>query len=62
MQHTGNLYAQWTREDSLWIQNIVSGKEELRLKPCQANVAKPIIANTQTPGKRMATTNIQFIN
>lgn len=31
LQNTGILYAQWTKEDSLWLDNVLSGKEQLRL-------------------------------
>jgi len=30
---TGYLYAQWTEKDSIWLQHILSGKEEIRLNP-----------------------------
>lgn len=30
---TGNLYAQWTEKDSVWLEDILSGKEQLRLNP-----------------------------
>jgi len=29
----GRLYAQWTEADSVWLQGVISGKTELRLKP-----------------------------
>ena len=31
--YTGLVYAQWTEADSLWLQRILSGKEELKLNP-----------------------------
>jgi hypothetical protein len=30
---TGNLYAQWTEKDSVWLKDVLSGKEQLRLNP-----------------------------
>jgi hypothetical protein len=32
-QYTETLYSQWTKEDSIWLQDVLSGKEELRLNP-----------------------------
>ncbi|MDL2255710.1 DUF4858 domain-containing protein [Parabacteroides sp. OttesenSCG-928-K15] len=30
---TGNLWAQWTPKDSLWLNDVLSGKDTLRLNP-----------------------------
>jgi hypothetical protein len=32
-QQSEALYAQWTKEDSVWLKDVLSGKKELRLKP-----------------------------
>lgn len=33
IHNSATLYAQWTEEDSVWLNNVLSGKEELRLNP-----------------------------
>ncbi|MDR1203362.1 MAG: DUF4858 domain-containing protein [Tannerellaceae bacterium] len=33
VHQTGSLYAQWTKKDSVWLEDILSGKEQLRLNP-----------------------------
>lgn len=33
LHNSANLYAQWTKEDSVWLNKVLSGKEELRLNP-----------------------------
>jgi hypothetical protein len=33
LQHTETLYAQWTEQDSIWLQDVLSGKKDLQLKP-----------------------------
>ena len=33
LQHAGICFAQWTEKDSLWLENILSGKEKLELAP-----------------------------
>jgi hypothetical protein len=30
---TGDLYAQWTKEDSVWLDGVLSGKETIKLRP-----------------------------
>ncbi|MCD7938231.1 MAG: DUF4858 domain-containing protein [Tannerellaceae bacterium] len=30
---TGSLSAQWTEKDSIWLKNVLDGKEEIRLHP-----------------------------
>ncbi|MDR1344665.1 MAG: DUF4858 domain-containing protein [Tannerellaceae bacterium] len=30
-QYAESVYSQWTREDSVWLQDVLSGKKELRL-------------------------------
>ncbi|MDR2232196.1 MAG: DUF4858 domain-containing protein [Tannerella sp.] len=30
---SGRLYAQWTAADSVWLQEVISGKTEIRLNP-----------------------------
>lgn len=30
---SGNLFAQWSKQDSVWLQGILSGNEEIKLKP-----------------------------
>jgi hypothetical protein len=33
IHQTGSLYAQWTEKDSVWLENILSGKETIKLNP-----------------------------
>ncbi len=33
LQNTVTLYAQWTKEDSVWLENVKSGKEQIQLNP-----------------------------
>lgn len=30
---SGTMYAQWTEKDSLWLKDVLSGKEQIRLNP-----------------------------
>jgi hypothetical protein len=33
VHQTGSLYAQWTEKDSVWLKDVLSGKEQLQLNP-----------------------------
>ncbi len=33
MHSTGTLYAQWTKKDSLWLEDVLSGKQKIQLNP-----------------------------
>ncbi len=33
IQQTGTLYAQWTKKDSVWLEDVLSGKEQIQLNP-----------------------------
>ncbi len=33
IHNTSLLYAQWTEKDSLWLQDVLSGKEQIKLNP-----------------------------
>jgi hypothetical protein len=56
VHQTGSLYAQWTEKDSIWLDNVLSGKETLKLNP---DVLKAIESGTllntdkQSPSKQM---------
>ncbi|MCC8133386.1 MAG: hypothetical protein LIP04_07255 [Tannerellaceae bacterium] len=43
LHHTGDLWAQWSEKDSVWLKGVLSGKEEIRLRP---EVLKAIEAGT----------------
>ncbi len=49
--NTGNLYAQWTEKDSLWLQEVLSGKEQIRLNPetMKAIESGSLINNSDAP-------------
>jgi hypothetical protein len=59
LQNTALIYAQWTKEDSIWLNNVLSGKETIRLNP---DVLKAIesgtLLNTDklSPAKQMKIT------
>ncbi|MDL2209076.1 hypothetical protein LJB97_05590 [Parabacteroides sp. OttesenSCG-928-O15] len=49
----GNVWAQWTPTDSLWLNNVLSGKDTLRLNPETMDaIQKGILIN---PGNKPAT-------
>jgi hypothetical protein len=56
LQNTALIYAQWTKEDSVWLNNVLSGKETIKLNP---DVLKAIESGTflntdiQSPSKQM---------
>lgn len=33
LQSSGAIYAQWTKKDSVWLEDVLSGKEEIKLNP-----------------------------
>ncbi|MDR0429273.1 MAG: DUF4858 domain-containing protein [Tannerellaceae bacterium] len=33
IHHSGSLYAQWTKKDSLWLKDVLSGKQQIQLNP-----------------------------
>lgn len=44
------VYAQWTKKDSVWLQNILSGKEKLRLNPeAMKAIQSGTLINTDKP-------------
>jgi hypothetical protein len=58
VHQTGSLYAQWSKEDSVWLDKVLSGKETIKLNP---DVLKAIesgtLLNTDiiTPSEQMKT-------
>lgn len=53
---TGTLYAQWSKEDSVWLDKVLSGKEQLRLNPETMKAIKEgtlINPEGASPGKLM---------
>ncbi|MDR0749996.1 MAG: DUF4858 domain-containing protein [Tannerellaceae bacterium] len=43
LHQTETLYAQWTKEDSVWLNNVLSGKDTIKLNP---DVLKAIESGT----------------
>ena len=50
LSNTGYLYAQWTEKDSVWLRNILSGKEKLELNPeALKAIRSGTLINTEEP-------------
>ncbi|MDR1203363.1 MAG: DUF4858 domain-containing protein [Tannerellaceae bacterium] len=50
------IYAQWTKEDSVWLDNVLSGKEAIKLNPeFQKAIESGTLLNTDiiTPSEQM---------
>ncbi|MDR1161444.1 MAG: DUF4858 domain-containing protein [Tannerellaceae bacterium] len=56
LQNTALIYAQWTKEDSVWLDKVLSGKETIKLTPeFQQAIESGTFLNTdiQSPSKQM---------
>ena len=54
LSNTGYLYAQWTEKDSVWLRNILSGKEKLELNPeALKAIRSGTLINTEEPASNM---------
>lgn len=54
LSNTEYLYAQWTEKDSVWLQNILSGKEKLQLNPeALKAIQSGTLINTEEPASQM---------
>lgn len=54
LSNTGHLYAQWTEKDSVWLRNILSGKEKLELNPEALKAIRlGTLINTEEPASNM---------
>lgn len=48
--HSSHIYAQWTEKDSTWLQNMLSGKDSIRLNPeTMKAIQQGNFLNTETP-------------
>lgn len=51
---THYAYAQWTEKDSVWLQNVISGKEKLELNPeALKSIESGTLINTEKPASNM---------
>lgn len=51
---TDYVYAQWTEKDSVWLQNVLSGKEKLQLNPeAMKSIESGSLLNTEKPASNM---------
>lgn len=54
LNSTEYLYAQWTEKDSIWLKDILSGKEKLELKPeALKAIESGTLINTDKPANNM---------
>ena len=54
LSNTEYLYAQWTEKDSVWLRNILSGKEKLELNPeALKAIRSGTLINTEEPASNM---------
>lgn len=54
LSNAETIYAQWTEKDSVWLRNVLSGKEELKLNPeALKAIQSGTLINTEEPASRM---------
>lgn len=54
LSSTGHVFAQWTEKDSIWLQDVLSGKEKVKLNPeTMKAIESGTLIGTDEPGSEM---------